>query len=99
MTIHLNGIDCIPLKIDDKIKKQEINIPIGFDGVITGWVGLLPTRSASSCEFHLYHNNRMIRASDLFGLTNNPAMMIVTGEVYLEQLIKYFLQIHINYLI
>lgn len=84
VTIFVNNTKCVPDRTIDTVIRHDIDIDLKNGNKITGWVGLYPTRNIGSYGFHLYHNRRLIRASDRFGLANHPTLSMMAGELNLE---------------
>lgn len=85
-SILFNNIKCVPQTVVDQIERHDINIPLENGNNITGWIGLDSKRNIGSYGFRLYHNKRMIRAADKFGLSNHPSLSMITGELNLEHI-------------
>jgi len=82
--IRINGKECVAATPEIKGAKQDIEINLGNEGKISGWIAELKTRSTAHQGFILYRKNRIMRSSDKFGLHNHPALAKLTGELHLD---------------
>lgn len=84
--IYVNNTECDTIEPDLDGGRKEIDIELGGNNRITGWIGMLKKRSIAHYGFNLYRGNRIIRSSDKFGLRDHPALAKMTGELHLDHI-------------
>lgn len=82
--IYVNDTECDVVEPELDGDRHEIDIEVGENKRITGWIGILKKRSIAHYGFSLYRGNRIIRSSDKFGFRDHPALAKLTGEIHLD---------------